>query len=67
MEASKLGSPDDEDEEDDEVDKVEDEVEGGEGDVELSRKVFERGYKDLKSKGEKEDVSRCRDLPLRTI
>ncbi len=49
MEASKLGGDDDEEEE------VPEEQDNG--NPELARAVFERGYKDLKDRGEKEDVS----------
>jgi crooked neck len=49
MEASKLGGDDEEEEE-----PVE---EQDNGNPELARAVFERGYKDLKERGEKEDVS----------
>ncbi len=58
MEASKLGNDDDEEEDEEEeeaAEKVEREID--EGDAELARAVFERGYKDLKGRGEKEDVS----------
>lgn len=48
MEISTLGGGEDEDG---------NEIEGEEGDPEMARGVFERGYKDLRAKGEKEDVS----------
>ena len=34
------------------------EIEGEEGDPDAARQVFERGYKELRKRGEKEDVSR---------
>jgi hypothetical protein len=49
MEVSILGGGEDEDG---------NEIEGEAGDPDLARSVFERGYKDLRSRGEKEDVSR---------
>jgi hypothetical protein len=48
MEISTLGGGEDEDG---------NEIEGEAGDAEMARGVFERGYKDLRAKGEKEDVS----------
>lgn len=54
MEASTLGGDVEEDEEE--------EVEADPGSPEKARAVFERGYKDLKSRGEKENVSRFEDL-----
>lgn len=48
MEASTLGGGEDEDG---------NEVQGGAGDDEMARSIFERGYKDLRGRGEKEDVS----------
>jgi crooked neck len=59
MEASKIGSEDDEeDEAEADAAKVEAEIEGDTGDAVKARAVFERGYKTLKQRGEKEDVSR---------
>ncbi len=49
MEISTLGGGEDEDG---------NEVEGDAGDPELARAVFERGYKDLRNKGEKEEVGK---------
>lgn len=49
MEASALGGDVEEDEEE--------EAEIDPGSPEKARAVFERGYKDLKSRGEKENVS----------
>ncbi|GFZ48018.1 Pre-mRNA-splicing factor CLF1 [Saitozyma sp. JCM 24511] len=46
MEVSTLGGGEDEDG---------NEIEGEAGDAELARAVFERGYKDLRTRGEKED------------
>ncbi|ORY31238.1 Pre-mRNA-splicing factor CLF1 [Naematelia encephala] len=46
MEVSVLGGGEDEDG---------NEIEGDEGDPELARAIFERGYKDLRARGEKED------------
>jgi crooked neck len=34
------------------------EIKGDAGDPELARAVFERGYKDLRNKGEKEEARR---------
>jgi crooked neck len=51
MEVSTLGGGEDEDG---------NEIEGEAGDAELARAVFERGYKDLRTRGEKEDVSERR-------
>ena len=48
MEISKLGGGEDEDG---------NEIEGDPGDSQLARAVFERGYKDLRNKGEKEEAS----------
>jgi crooked neck len=48
MEASTLGGGEDEDG---------NEIEGEAGNEEMARGVFERGYKDLRTRGEKEDVS----------
>lgn len=48
MEMSTLGGGEDEDG---------NEIEGEAGDAELARAVFERGYKDLRARDEKEDVS----------
>ena len=48
MEASTLGGGEDEDG---------NEVQGDAGDDEMARSIFERGYKDLRGRGEKEDVS----------
>lgn len=48
MEVSVLGGGEDEDG---------NEIEGEEGDPDVAREVFERGYKDLRKRGEKEDVS----------
>jgi hypothetical protein len=48
MEVSVLGGGEDEDG---------NEIEGEEGDPAIAREVFERGYKDLRKRGEKEDVS----------
>ena len=48
MEMSTLGGGEDEDG---------NEIEGDSGDSDLARAVFERGYKDLRNKGEKEEVS----------
>jgi crooked neck len=58
MEASKIGSTDEEDEADADTAQVEADLEGDAGDSEKARAVFERGYKALKERGEKEDVSR---------
>lgn len=41
---------------DEEEEEDEEEERYVEGDIELARQVFERGYKDLKSKGLKEEV-----------
>jgi crooked neck len=49
MEVSVLGGGEDEDG---------NEIEGEAGDPALARAVLERGYKDLRSRGEKEDVGR---------
>ena len=58
MEASKIGETDeDEDEAEADAAQVEAEIEGDTGDPEKARAVFERGYKALKERGEKEDVS----------
>lgn len=46
MEASPIGGGEDEDG---------NEIEGEEGDAERARAIFERGYKDLRARGEKED------------
>lgn len=51
MEASTLGGGEDEDG---------NEVQGDAGDEDRARQVFERGYKDLRSRGEKEDVRQSR-------
>lgn len=51
MEASTLGGGEDEDG---------NEIEGEAGNEEMARGVFERGYKDLRARGEKEDVSHFR-------
>jgi crooked neck len=60
MEASKIGETDeDEDEAEADAAQVEAEIEGDTGDPEKARAVFERGYKALKERGEKEDVSRA--------
>jgi len=48
MEVSTLGGGEDEDG---------NEIEGEAGNEEMARGVFERGYKDLRARGEKEDVS----------
>jgi hypothetical protein len=48
MEVSTLGGGEDEDG---------NEIEGEEGDPEVARAVFARGYKELRARGEKEDVS----------
>ena len=48
MEMSTLGGGEDEDG---------NEIEGEEGDPERARAVFDRGYKELRKQGEKEDVS----------
>lgn len=48
MEVSTLGGGEDEDG---------NEIEGEEGDAEVARAVFARGYKELRARGEKEDVS----------
>ena len=48
MEVSVLGAGEDEDG---------NEIEGEAGDPDMARTVFERGYKDLRARGEKEDVS----------
>jgi crooked neck len=56
MEASTLGGGEDEDG---------NEIEGEAGNEEMARGVFERGYKDLRARGEKEDVSHhlmCSDV-----
>lgn len=52
MEASKLGEEDEEDEE-----QQQQAADADAGNPELARAVFERGYKDLKERGAKEDVS----------
>ena len=58
MEASKIGETDeDEEEAEAEAAQVEAEIEGDTGDPEKARAVFERGYKALKERGEKENVS----------
>jgi crooked neck len=49
MEVSTLGGGEDEDG---------NEIEGEAGNEEMARGVFERGYRDLRARGEKEDVSR---------
>ena len=48
MEMSTLGGGEDEDG---------NEIEGEPGDPEVARQVFQRGYKDLRARAEKEDVS----------
>jgi crooked neck len=48
MEVSTLGGGEDEDG---------NEIEGEPGNDEMARGVFERGYRDLRARGEKEDVS----------
>lgn len=48
MEISTLGGGEDEDG---------NEVQGEAGDEDMARSIFERGYKDLRTRGEKEDVS----------
>lgn len=48
MEMSTLGGGEDEDG---------NEIEGEEGDPEMARAIFDRGYKELRKRGEKEDVS----------
>lgn len=48
MEMSTLGGGEDEDG---------NEIQGEEGDAETARAIFDRGYKELRKKGEKEDVS----------
>jgi hypothetical protein len=58
MEASKIGGTEEEDEGEAEAAQVEAEIEGDTGDPEKARAVFERGYKALKERGEKENVSR---------
>ena len=59
FEAQPIQPPRDEREEDDEGDEGEEEKEPKmvEGDLELARQVFQRGYKDLKGKGLKNEVS----------
>lgn len=47
MEASTLGGGEDEEG---------NEIQGDAGDTEMARAVFSRGYKDLRARGEKEDV-----------
>jgi crooked neck len=54
MEISTLGGGEDEDG---------NEIEGEDGEPALAREVFERGYKSLRARGEKEDVSH--DPPIR--
>jgi hypothetical protein len=54
----------DEDEEGDEEDE-EKEAKMVEGDLELARQVFQKGYKDLKNKSLKNEVSRCPSFPER--
>lgn len=54
MEVSVLGAGEDEDG---------NEIEGEAGDDDLAREVFERGYKALRQRGEKEDV-RCSSYPF---
>jgi crooked neck len=56
MEVSTLGGGEDEDG---------NEIEGEPGNDEMARGVFERGYKDLRARGEKEDVSHLPSLQLR--
>jgi crooked neck len=58
MEASKIGGTEEDDEGEAEAAQVEAEIEGDTGDPEKARAVFERGYKALKERGEKENVSR---------
>lgn len=53
MEISTLGGGEDEDG---------NEIEGDAGEPELARAIFERGYKDLRNKGEKEEVCECTDV-----
>jgi hypothetical protein len=66
MEASKIGGTEEDDEGEAEAAQVEAEIEGDTGDPEKARAVFERGYKALKERGEKENVSwRC--LPLHHV
>lgn len=48
MEVSVLGGGEDEDG---------NEIEGEAGDADMAREIFLRGYKDLRARGEKEDVS----------
>ena len=57
FEAQSIQLPRDEREEDEDEDEDEErEVKMVEGDLELARQVFQRGYKDLKSKGLKNEV-----------
>lgn len=57
MEASKIGGSEEDDEAEADAAQVEAEIEGDTGDASKARAVFERGYKALKERGEKEDVS----------
>ena len=57
MEASKIGGSEEDDEAEADAAQVEAEIEGDTGDASKARAVFERGYKTLKERGEKEDVS----------
>jgi len=57
MEASKIGGTEEDDEGEADAAQVEAEIEGDTGDPEKARAVFERGYKALKERGEKENVS----------
>jgi crooked neck len=65
FEAQPIQLPRDEREEDDEGDEGDEEKEPKmvEGDLELARQVFQKGYKDLKSKGLKNEVS-CTHPPF---
>lgn len=60
MEASRIGPTPETDPDEEDAEQVEHDVDvDGEdkGDAGLAREVFERGYKALKGRGEKEDVS----------
>ena len=58
FEAQPIQLPRDEREDEDEDGDEEEEPKMVEGDLELARQVFQKGYKDLKSKGLKNEVSR---------
>lgn len=66
FEAQQIQLPRDEREDEDEDGDEEDEEREPkmvEGDLELARQVFQKGYKDLKNKGLKNEVSRSHRLP----